>query len=712
MPPSPAAQSESAQGRGAPGPRAQRNGAPVRPGAGRTAPGRNAPGRSKSAKKRTRRRTLRQIARGVRRRARRAAGRVRRLWRRSLQLRVVTSTLVISIVVVAVLGVFLMQAITTTMIDARIRAGMAEAQANVATAVGHLTAQPGEAAKQSSTRQGGDAPEVPVDPVEVAASALANRGNDRYNVIILSENDVGKDYVTGNIDPRSLPARMRRQVEKIAPGDPPQRLTTPLYYENGSAPVPGLVIGHRVEGPPGRMYEIYHFFPLREEEETLALVRQVVVGVGAGLVLLLAAIASLVTRQVVIPVRLARQAAERLAAGNLEERLKVRGEDDLARLGTSFNEMASNLAQKIRQLEELSNVQRQFVSDVSHELRTPLTTVRMAADLLYEAREDFDPAVRRSAELMQNQLERFESMLNDLLEISRHDAGAATLDVESVDMRDVVLRAVGDSQALAEKYSTRIELRLPSEPCMAEVDTRRVERILRNLLFNAIEHGEGKDIIVTLGADRDAVAVAVRDHGVGLKPGEENLVFDRFWRADPSRKRTIGGTGLGLAISREDAMLHGGWLQAWGAPGEGAQFRLSLPRVAGAELRGSPLPLVPPEVEMRRTWRGHASVTPPVGGTGSGTASGSGSSAAPASGAASGPDANPGSGTGSAPGGAVGAPGTGTGNGTANGTANGSANDAEAGSGDDTGNGAAPASRTETAARAAAEDGGGGDAAR
>src|SRR5690606_11075192 len=223
------------------------------------------------------------------------------------------------------------------------------------------------------------------------------------------------------------------------------------------------------------------------------------------------------------------------------------------------------------------------------------------------------PMAARSAELMQAQLERFESMLADLLEISRYDAGAATLGLDSVDIRDVVLRAIADSEALAERHSTRFELRLPNEPCMAEVDNRRVERILRNLLFNAIEHGEGKDVIVTVGADRDAVAVAVRDHGVGLRPGEENLVFDRFWRADPSRARTIGGTGLGLAISREDAQLHGGWLQAWGAPGEGAQFRLSLPRVAGAELRGSPLPLVPPEVEMRRAWRGHASVMSATG---------------------------------------------------------------------------------------------------
>jgi two-component system, OmpR family, sensor histidine kinase MtrB len=215
--------------------------------------------------------------------------------------------------------------------------------------------------------------------------------------------------------------------------------------------------------------------------------------------------------------------------------------------------------------------------------------------MLYEYRDTFDdPSVGRSAELLQSQLERFESLLADLLEISRHDAGAATLDAESVDVRDLVLRAVGDSQTLAERKGSKMVLQLPGEPCMAEVDSRRVERILRNLLVNAVEHGEGEDIVVSVAADRDAVAVAVRDHGVGLKPGEGQMVFDRFWRADPARARTTGGTGLGLSISREDAQLHGGWLQAWGEPGVGSQFRLSLPRIAGAELRGSPLPLVPP----------------------------------------------------------------------------------------------------------------------
>ncbi|MFI7450854.1 MtrAB system histidine kinase MtrB [Nonomuraea sp. NPDC049714] len=552
--------------------------------------------------RRPRRRTLRQILGGARRRARRAVGRVRRVWRRSLQLQVVTSTLVISVIVVVVLGAFLSDQINNSVIEGRQQSAASDASADRLRIADALNREQDDQAKPA------DAKNVPANPLDEVMDAIIGAGGDgsrtRYEVLILNRAEPGQSRASGNVTPRDVPPALqqmlRRQAEKFI--DRPHRSTQPIRFAGESQPTQTLVIGAMVNLTDG--YEVYHFFPISDEEQMLSNVRLAIVVVGFGLVLLLAAIAYLVTRQVVSPVRLARQAAERLAAGKLDERLKVRGEDDLARLATSFNEMAVNLALKIHQLEELSQVQRQFVSDVSHELRTPLTTVRMAADLLYDAREDFDPMASRSAELMQAQLERFESMLADLLEISRYDAGAADLDLDSVDVRDVVLRAIADSEALAERHSTRFELRLPNEPCMAEIDNRRVERVLRNLLFNAIEHGEGRDIVVTVGADRDAVAVAVRDHGIGLKGGEETLVFDRFWRADPSRARTIGGTGLGLAISREDATLHGGWLQAWGQPGEGSQFRLTLPRRAGVDLKGSPLSLVPPEIEMRRTWRG------------------------------------------------------------------------------------------------------------
>jgi two-component system sensor histidine kinase MtrB len=281
--------------------------------------------------------------------------------------------------------------------------------------------------------------------------------------------------------------------------------------------------------------------------------------------------------------------------------MKVSGTDDIARLGEAFNKMAGALQTQIRQLEELSRVQRRFVSDVSHELRTPLTTVRMAADLLYEAREDFgDPSAERSAELLQNQLDRFESLLSDLLEISRFDAGAAVLDAEPVDLRDIVTRVVEAADPLARRKGSDVVVHGAEEPVTAEVDSRRIERVLRNLLVNALEHGEGRPVEIRLAAAEGAVAVAVRDHGIGLKPGEASRVFHRFWRADPARARTTGGTGLGLSIALEDANLHGGWLQAWGEPGGGSQFRLTLPRGAGHEILRSPLPLEPEDSRSNR----------------------------------------------------------------------------------------------------------------
>ncbi len=343
----------------------------------------------------------------------------------------------------------------------------------------------------------------------------------------------------------------------------------------------------------GSTYTLYYLFPLTAEQETLALVAQALLTAAVLLLLLVAGLTWLVTRQVVTPIRLARRVAERLAAGQLQERLRVSGEDDLARLATSFNQMATSLQRQIRQLEELSRVQRRFVSDVSHELRTPLTTVRMAGDVLHDARRKFDPVTARSAELLQTELDRFETLLADLLEISRFDAGAAVLETEDVNLVDVVHRVVDLTRPLAEQRSTVVLVQAPDHACLAEADVRRVERIVRNLVTNAIDHAESGDVVIHVAGDDHAAAIAVRDYGVGLAPGESALVFNRFWRADPSRARSSGGTGLGLSISLEDTHLHGGWLQAWGRPGEGAQFRLTLPRRAGGTLRQSPLPLAP-----------------------------------------------------------------------------------------------------------------------
>ncbi len=393
--------------------------------------------------------------------------------------------------------------------------------------------------------------------------------------------------VSGDVDPTSIPGRLRRLVAQSRQGYEYATIRHP-----GGASNPGLIIGEPIAGPVGS-FGLYYLFPLQTEQRTLALVQRTVLLAGLVLVLLVAAIAMLVTRQVVRPVRRAATTAERLSAGHLEERMPVRGEDDLARLASSFNEMAESLQQQITQLEELSRLQRRFTSDVSHELRTPLTTMRMAADLLYGARTGFPPGEARSAELLQAELDRFEALLVDLLEISRHDARAVELEAEPVDLRLLVGRAIDGVAPIAARAGSDLVVRTPHAPVVAEVDPRRIERILRNLLGNALEHGEGLPVEVALAGDADAVAVTVRDHGVGLSQSEAALVFNRFWRADPSRTRRTGGTGLGLAISLEDARLHNGWLNVWGRPGHGAQFRLTVPVKAGDVLSWSPLPLEP-----------------------------------------------------------------------------------------------------------------------
>ncbi|MGE5763630.1 MAG: MtrAB system histidine kinase MtrB, partial [Mycobacterium leprae] len=512
----------------------------------------------------------RPLAGGLRRRLP-APRRLVAVWRASLQLRVVTLTLLASAGVVAVLGVVLVGQVRDGLLAAKTRAALAEASAGLLSARTQLAA-----ADRTDPRALGPL-------LDRLTRTLANRGGEAglYEVVLLPGRDTtdvagGSGRASNDILPASVPPRLRRAVVE---GRRQAHTYTRLWYADGRGE-PGLVVGAPLTVAGGD-YQLYQLFPLRQEAQTLSLVQRTAAFAGAGLVLLLAAVAWIVTRLVVIPVRLAARTAERLAAGGLDQRMLVRGEDDLARLASSFNRMAENLQRQIRQLEELSRVQRRFVSDVSHELRTPLATVRMAADVLHESRASFDPAAARAAELLQAQLDRFEALLVDLLEISRYDAGAASLDAEPVDVRTLAHRAVDVCLPLAERRGSALRLELPPAPCLAEVDPRRVERVLRNLVVNAIDHGEGRDVVVRMACDETAVAVTVRDHGVGLSPDECRRVFDRFWRADPARARATGGTGLGLAIAREDAHLHGGWLQAWGEPGGGCNFRLTLPRRAG-----------------------------------------------------------------------------------------------------------------------------------
>ncbi|MCV7280095.1 HAMP domain-containing histidine kinase [Mycolicibacterium flavescens] len=506
-------------------------------------------------------------------------------WRRSLQLRVVSLTLGLSLAVILVLGFVLTSQITDRILEVKVRAATEEIDRARTTVSGIV---------------GGEETRSLDSSLQLARNTLIDRTADAgpglagtFDAVLVVPGD-GPRAATAAGPVQQVPDALR---EFVKAGQVSYQYAT-VHTDSFSGPA--LIVGSPTSSSVTNL-ELYLIFPLNNEESTIALVRGTMATGGVVLLGLLAAIALLVARQIVLPVRSASRIAERFAEGHLTERMPVRGEDDMARLAVSFNDMAESLHRQITQLEEFGNLQRRFTSDVSHELRTPLTTVRMAADLIYDhihdSAEDPDPALRRSTELMVNELDRFETLLNDLLEISRHDAGVAELSVESVDLRSTVKSALENVGHLAADADIELIEEMPDGEVIAEVDPRRVERILRNLIANAIDHAEHKPVRIRMAADEDTVAVTVRDYGVGLRPGEEKLVFSRFWRSDPSRVRRSGGTGLGLAISIEDARLHQGRLEAWGEPGNGACFRLTLPLVRGHKVTTSPLPMKPVEPE-------------------------------------------------------------------------------------------------------------------
>ncbi len=520
-------------------------------------------------------------------RVRRALADVLTFWRRSIRTRVVGAIVVLGAVVAGTVGWLLIRQISDGLVESRVNVSVAEAQ--------------GETKSARNLLERGSSDFDPDTQLSQLAATLVDRGDVRgYDVVLLGP--IGQDpgtapapgiHATKGISVESVPARLQRAVARSAGTS---WTYTRLRSDGSQDGTPSVVVGSRIVLPSdGGVYGLYYIFPMDDEQRTLNLVERSLLTSGALLLLLTAGIVLLVTRQVITPVRLARRVAERIASGRLEERMHVHGEDDIARLAVSFNQMTDALQQQIRQLVELSRVQRQFVSDVSHELRTPLTTVRMAGDVLHDSRGSFEPVAARAAELLQKELDRFENLLADLLEISRFDAGAAGLELAEVNLADVAHRVVDQSAALARQRGVRVVVEAPTA-CVAEVDERRIERVLRNLVSNAIDHANVRGdarVVVRVAADPHAVAVTVRDYGVGLHPGQSAMVFNRFWRADPARARSTGGTGLGLAISLEDAQLHGGWLQVWGEPAAGAQFRLTVPRRAGDPIAHSPLPLVP-----------------------------------------------------------------------------------------------------------------------
>ena len=368
-----------------------------------------------------------------------------------------------------------------------------------------------------------------------------------------------------------------------------QTSTVTTVENNRERTYPVLIVGTHISISQNPNYGLFLVYDMTDSSATIAHINFVLFGGFCALLGVVLSVVWIVTRFVVRPITQTAITAEKLAAGDLDQRVSVNGEHQAARLGYSFNLMADSLQEKIVQLERLSTLQQRFVSDVSHELRTPLATVRLGTELLYDSRGDMERTLSRTVELLHDQVDRFQSMLADLLEISRFDAGSAMLTIDTEDFMRVLSNILQEALPHLERTNTKLNVHTSHESIMVDMDHVRIERVLRNLLYNAIEHGESRPIDVYVGANATNLGVAVRDHGIGLSEDEAVQVFNRFWRADTSRKRTLGGTGLGLSIAAEDVRLHGGTIEAWGEKGRGACFTMNLPLIHGAPLGESPV---------------------------------------------------------------------------------------------------------------------------
>jgi two-component system sensor histidine kinase MtrB len=338
------------------------------------------------------------------------------------------------------------------------------------------------------------------------------------------------------------------------------------YAETPSAQ---LVVGSPVPQHPG--VAVYFFYSLEDLQGTLTILRNVLIGVFAGAVLIAALAGSRVSRRVVDPVRRASRAARKVAEGLLETRLPVDGRDELATLASSFNEMAAAL-------EDRMSRERRFASDVSHELRTPLTTLRTSTEYLLQHAEALSPPVRRAAELLAADIDYLQRLVDDLLDLSRVEAGRVEMAWEMISMADLV-REVVARRVRSGGQVVRVELEAAPKDLVTVADKQRLERVVANLIDNALLHGAGKDVTVRVGAIDGTLLVTVEDRGPGIPPGARERIFERFYKADPARQRDDRrGSGLGLAIARENAHLHGGEIEVEDGRRSGTRFVFRIPR--------------------------------------------------------------------------------------------------------------------------------------
>jgi two-component system sensor histidine kinase MtrB len=496
-------------------------------------------------------------------------------WRSSLVFRITGTIVALSIILIWLLGSALFSRVSTGIFDEKLKLSILDAQSTARNTQIQLTfSKFRDTAALSLVFD--DILALPPTTFEGTAKEIAVFSFSNINETFKFD---GKSNL---LDPRSVPSDFREATRKATET---QWVRSNLVYLGGKTE-PGIIVGHDLKISGVGKYEFYVIFSLAQQEKTMNLIFNYLLLAGVVLTLLIGATTYFVMRRLIAPIQDAARVAEELTKGNLDLRMDFQGEDEIASLGYSFNEMAVSLQQQISRLENLSKLQQRFVSDVSHELRTPLTTIRMASQVIYATRDSFEPTVARSAELLISQIERFESLLTDLLEVSRFDAQAAIMEIQEIDLVALVKETIDYVHPSQDRIVT---LQAPNSPIMVDVDPRRIKRIIRNLISNALDHRENQKIDVRIAETENEVSVGVRDYGSGFNYTDRKMLFERFWRADSSRARSTGGTGLGLSISLEDAKLHQGEIDVWGERGKGAHFVLTIPKFAGGSIESRPI---------------------------------------------------------------------------------------------------------------------------
>lgn len=420
------------------------------------------------------------------------------------------------------------------------------------------------------------AAQLPLKPLQsdlqVTAEQMAAGNNSGYSVLLLGERAKGKPIV-GASDPgtftlNDVPESLRKAVNERQPVTGGNKFPYHLFWQRVERDgTPYLVGGTRIigGGPTG-----YVFKSLDQERADLTSLAW-----SLGIATFLALIGSALLAQaaattVLKPVRRLGEAARLLGEGRLGIRLRVTGTDELADLSRTFNRAAESLQKKVADMSAREESSRRFVADMSHELRTPLTALTAVTEILEDEADNLDPMIAPAVTLVVSETRRLNVLVENLMEVTRFDAGTARLVLDDVDVADQVTACI-DARAWLDAVDLDAERGL-----MARLDPRRLDVIMANLIGNALKHG-GSPVRVAVRTEGDELVIEVRDHGPGIPEEVLPHVFDRFYKASASRPRSEG-SGLGLSIAMENAHIHGGGITAANVPDGGAVFELRLPR--------------------------------------------------------------------------------------------------------------------------------------